>query len=165
VINYLNNCLNQHQKPNGARIPFTNKFSAGTSASGMTYSPYKAYATENDMATSMKYSTSINLDKYKQYTQGENNAPMSYSKTLGNTFNEKGQTAEFDHGYNKGTSLSGVYDNSKENLDYSNRSIHTGTPLTTYKTQHGGNDFGSTSMDGGSHARNIQPIKYHDPHK
>jgi hypothetical protein len=120
VINWLNKCLNENQRPTGVRLPFTNKFQ-GATTSNPSYSPYKAYSeVEPGLAggNSMKYSTSINVDKYKP--MGSNNLeagfsgtstnPLSFSKTLG-TFGgtmskEQYNTADFDkESFNKVSTL------------------------------------------------------------
>jgi chromosome segregation ATPase len=189
MIRYLNQCLNESQKPSGVRMPFTNKYAGGTTTQS-GYSPYKAYGGgDGDFGTSvggsLKYSTSVNVDKYKQYSNnmesnnfsGTGTTPLTFSKTLGGTlggtnFSDKAaMTADFErdnmNNFNKVSTLSNMYDGVKENVDYTNRSMTSMNPLTTHKTHNiTGNEFTSTSsIDISAYGRNIQPIKYHDPNK
>jgi hypothetical protein len=188
VIQWLNKCLNENQKPTGVRLPFSNKFTTPGGPSGnqsTTYSPYKAYGgTEDHMGVSgnsLKYSTSVNIEKYKPYQpidpntlSATNTNPLTFSKTLGGTGTLGGTqyTADFEKAgdtftnFNKVSTLSNIYEGSKENLDFTNRSATSLNPLTTHKTHVAGNEFTSTSsIDISAYSRGIQPIKYQDPNK
>ena len=170
MIQWLNKSLNEGQKPTGARIPFsTTKFTATS-----TTSPYKQYPDEIPQ-NSMRYSTTLNLDKYNKY-QTDDYSP-GYAAG-GNTFggaksmaNAGGDNNFLNMLGNKSIDLGGTPVVNKENYDLGNKSIDYRTRSISknmYSTT-GVNDFGAstTSADFGGYsgARTIQPIRYQDPKK